>query len=269
MRATAFIALLVVASPANATDIGIASVGTSRTLQVGGALQPGQRIVTGPNDRLDLLFVDGTSVTVAADSTLVIDRFDRGAATSELALSTPRGTFRIVSGGLDGDRIVHLVTPSVTVDLKNGIATVDVTDRLVATFLQGDTMIVTGHGVSRTATRIGSQIASAGGPPGPPRVVWQGGVTGREKFEQAVGVDPPQRLFGISGTILRPRVSDVRAAADEAPTALTSNPDNSSSTPSGTVFKPPTMVAQPHSNPAHAAVTHHTTTTHAGTIKPK
>jgi hypothetical protein len=29
------------------------------------------------------------------------------------------------------------------------------------------------------------------------------------------------------------------------------------------------MVAQPHSNPAHAAVTHHTTATHSGMIKPK
>ena len=269
MRATALIALLVLASPANATDIGIASAGTSRTLQMGGALQPGQRIVTGPNDRLDLLFVDGTSVTVAADSTLVIDRFDRGAATSELVLSTPRGAFRIVGGGLDGDRTVRLVTPSATVDLKNGIATVDVADRLVATFLQGDTMTVTGHGVSQTATRIGSQIASHGGPPGAPRVVWQSGLTGHEKFEQAAGVDPPQRLFGVSGTILRPRVSDVRAAADESPTALTSNPDNSSSTPGGTVFKPPTTVAQPHSNPAHTAVAHHTTTSTSSKTKPK
>jgi hypothetical protein len=92
-------------------------------------------------------------------------------------------------------------------------------------------------------------------------------LTGHERFEQAAG--PPQRLFGISGTILRPRVGDVRAAADESPTALTSNPDNSSSTPSGAVFKPPTMVAQPHSNPAHTAVTHHTTTSTSSKTKPK
>ena len=212
-------------------------------------------------------------MTVAANSTLVIDRFvlARDAASSELVLSSPHGTFRFVGGGASGgDRTVRIVTPSATIDLKNGIATVDVADRgVVATFLQGDAMTVTGQGVSRTATRIGSQIAAVGGPPDLPRVVGQGGLAGHERFEHAAGADQSQRLFGVSGTILRPRVGDVRTATDELPSTLTSNPDNSSSTPSGTVFKPPTTIAQPHSNPAHAAVTHHTTTAHTGKTKPK
>ena len=238
-------------------------------MPAGHELQLGERIVTGPDDRLDLLFVDGTSVTVGANSALVIDRFDRSGSSSELVLSAERGTFRLVGGAPGGDRIARIVTPSATVDLKNGIATVEVGDRgVVATFLQGDSMAVTGQGLTRTATRIGSQIATVGGLPDPPRVVSRDRLAAHERFERTAGADPSLRLFGVSGTILRPRIGDAQGAADESPTALTSNPDNSSSTPSGS-FKPPTTIAQPHSNPAHAAVSHHTTGTHTGKLKTK
>jgi hypothetical protein len=267
MRATAFIATLAFATPAAAVDIGVVSAATSPALPAGRELQVGERIVTGPNDRLDLLFVDGTSVTIAADSAVVIDRFDRSGSSSELVLSAARGTFRIVGGVPDGDHAVRIVAPSATVELKNGIATVEVAERVVATFLQGDSMTVSGLGLSRTATRIGSQIATVGGLPGPPRVVSPDHLAGHERFERAAA-DPSLRLFGLSGTILRPRVGDVQGAAEESPMALTSNPDNSSNTPNGS-FKPPTMVAQPHSNPAHAAVSHHTTGTHTGKLKTK
>jgi hypothetical protein len=89
-----------------------------------------------------------------ADSALVIDRFDRSSSASELVLGAERGTFRVIGGAPGGDRPARIVTPSGTVDLKNGIATVEVTDRVVATFLQGDSMTVTGQGLTRTATRI-------------------------------------------------------------------------------------------------------------------
>jgi hypothetical protein len=268
MRALAFLAVLAVATPATAVDIGVVSAATSRMLPAGHELQLGERIVTGPDDRLDLLFVDGTSVTVGASSTLVIDRFDRSSSSSELMLNAERGTFRLVGGAPGGDRTARIVTPSAAVDLKNGIATVEIADRVVATFLQGDSMTVTGQGLTRTATRIGSQIATVGGLPGPPRVVSQDRLAAHERFERTGSADPSLRVFGVSGTILRPRVGDVQGAADESPTALTSNPDNSSSTPGGS-FKPPTTIAQPHSNPAHAAVSHHTTGTHTGKLKTK
>ena len=139
MRALAFIAILAFAAPAAAAEIGVVSAATSRTLPAGRELQLGERIVTGPGDRLDLLFVDGTSVTVGADSALVIDRFDRSGSSSELVLSAERGAFRLVGGAPGGDRIARIVTPSTTVDLKNGIATVEVGDRgVVASFLQGE-----------------------------------------------------------------------------------------------------------------------------------
>jgi hypothetical protein len=268
MRRFAFVAVLAFATPAAAIDIGVVSAATSRLLPPGRELQLGERIVTGPNDRLDLLFVDGTSVTIGADSALLVNRFDRGGSSSTLELGAERGTLRIVGGAPDAERTVRIVTPSATVDLKNGIATVEVADRtVVATFLQGDSMAVTGQGRSHTATRIGSQISVVGGLPGPPRVVSPDRLTGHERFERAA-TDPSLHLFGISGTILRPRVGDVQGAAEESVTALTSNPDNSSNTPSGS-FKPPTTIGHPHSNPAHAAVSHHTTGTHTGKLKTK
>ena len=268
MRAAIFIAVLAFATPAAAIDIGVVSAAPSRMLPPGRELQLGERIVTGPDDRLDLLFVDGRSVTVGADSSLVVDRFDRSGSSSELGLSAARGTFRVVGGAPDRDHTVRIVAPSATVELKNGIAIVEVAGRtIVATFLQGDSIAVTGGGLSRTATRIGSQIAAVGGRPGPPQVVSPDRLTGHERFERAA-IDPSLRLFGLSGTILRPRVGDVQGAADDSPTALTSNPDNSSNTPNG-AFKPPTTIAQPHSNPAHAAVSHHTTGTHTGKHKTK
>ena len=138
MRALAFIAILAFAAPAAAAEIGVVSAATSRMLPAGRELQLGKRIVTGPDDRLDLLFVDGTSVTVGANSALVIDRFDRSGSSSELVLSAERGTFRLVGGAPGGDRIARIVTPSTTVDLKNGIATVEVGDRgVVATLPAG------------------------------------------------------------------------------------------------------------------------------------
>jgi hypothetical protein len=99
-------------------------------------------------------------------------------------------------------------------------------------------------------------------------VVSQDRLAGHERFERVAGADPSLRLFGVSGTILSPRVGDVQSASDESPTALTSNLDNSSSTPSAS-FKALTTIAHPHSNPAHAAVSHHTAGTHTGKLKRK
>jgi len=50
--------------------------------------------------------------------------------------------------------------------------------------------------------------------------------------------------------------------------ARPTSPDACSNTPSG-ALKPPTTVAHPHSNPAHAAVSHHTAGTHTGKLRPK
>src|SRR5690606_39715531 len=70
-----------------------------RVLVVGSDVSVGERIVTGPSGRVQLLFQDQTRIVVGPRSTLVIESYLlNGNQTNRFAVDALAGTFRFISG---------------------------------------------------------------------------------------------------------------------------------------------------------------------------
>ena len=128
-------------------------------------------------------------------SKLVIDKYvyDPNRKTGEMALSTTKGVFRFVGGSISKNSEVVVTTPSATIGIRGGIATIEVADggATRATFLYGDSLRVTNQGVTQTATRNGSQItASAGEKPTPPAILPPGRMPATQPFEKTASPAP-------------------------------------------------------------------------------
>lgn len=76
--------------------------GVRHTLAQGAAVYVGDRLTTGQDSRLEIRFVDGTSVTLGDRSDLVIDRFlyDPPKNAGDAVLQLASGVFRAASGGI-------------------------------------------------------------------------------------------------------------------------------------------------------------------------
>ena len=164
---------LVWATAAPAQQVGVTSAASgdprgtppslpTRTLRVGIDVFGNERVTTGPADRAHLVFLDGSGLTVGANSELVIDKFvfDPNTNVGDLAVNATKGAFRFVGGAISKKSDVIIRTPTGYVGVRGGIATVTVsTDgSTTATFLFGDRMTVTNQAGTQRAVRYGSQI---------------------------------------------------------------------------------------------------------------
>lgn len=91
----------------------------------------GERVATGPGERMQVLFADGTTITLGPSSELDVDSFvfDRQAGTAQLSASLRRGFFRIIGGQTartSGG--VTLATPFGTVTVDHGAADLSLGD---------------------------------------------------------------------------------------------------------------------------------------------
>ena len=173
--ATIFLALT--GATQSATNIGITSAvlpqakGTPptaapRVLQVGTDMVANERVETGENGKVHLLFIDGTALTVGPNSDLTLDEFvyDPDTKTGKIALSTTKGLFRLVGGKISKKTPVTLKTPTATIGIRGGISLTTVTAIATrAVLLFGDQMTVTAEGVTQSANRPGSMITVAVG----------------------------------------------------------------------------------------------------------
>lgn len=147
-----------------------------RVLRVGIDVVANERVTTKADDRAHLVFLDGTSLTVGPNSALSIDKFvyDPSAKKGEIGLKTAKGVFRLVGGHISKTNEITVTTPSATIGIRGGIATVVVAENghTTATFLYGTSMTVTGQGTTQMATRTGSQILTeAGRAPAAPTII--------------------------------------------------------------------------------------------------
>lgn len=164
---------LVWATAAPAQQVGVTSAASgdprgtppslpTRTLRVGIDVFGNERVTTGPADRAHLVFLDGSGLTVGANSELVIDKFvfDPNTNVGDLAVNATKGAFRFVGGAISKKSDVIVRTPTGYVGVRGGIATVTVSadGSTTATFLFGDRMTVTNQAGTQRAVRYGSQI---------------------------------------------------------------------------------------------------------------
>lgn len=184
-----------VTSVADGEPLGQPPAEAERILRVGIDVQASERVTTKANDRAHVVFLDGTALTVGPNSVLVIDKYvyDPNRKTGEMALSTTKGVFRFVGGSISKNSEVVVTTPTATIGIRGGIATIEVADggATRANFLYGDSLRVTNQGVTQTATRNGSQItASAGVPPTPPAILPPGRMPATQPFERTASPAP-------------------------------------------------------------------------------
>src|SRR5690606_4701626 len=112
----------------------------ARVLQVGLDMFQNERVQTGERGRTQLLFLDGTALTVGPNSDIVLDEyvFDPTAGTGSIALSATRGVFRVVGGRISKSNPVTIRTPTVTVGVRGGVAFLNVGPTVSAAFIYGD-----------------------------------------------------------------------------------------------------------------------------------
>jgi hypothetical protein len=191
-----------VTSVTDGEPLGLPPAGTERILRVGVDVQASERVTTKADDRAHVVFLDGTALTVGPNSVLVIDKYvyDPDRKAGEMALSTTKGVFRFVGGTISKNTEVTIKTPSATIGIRGGIATVEVADggATKAHFIYGDAMRVTGLGATQIATRSGSEItATTNTPPSPPALRPPGRPGGNQPFERTAGRPPGPPLQGL------------------------------------------------------------------------
>lgn len=184
-----------VTSVADGEPLGQPPTEAERVLRVGIDIQASERVTTKANDRAHVVFLDGTALTIGPNSVLVIDKYvyDPNRKAGEMALSTTRGVLRFVGGSISKNSEVTVTTPSATIGIRGGIATVAVAENGATTahFYYGDSLRVTSQGSTQTATRSGSQITAAGGErPSPPVILPPGRMPSTEPFERAASAGP-------------------------------------------------------------------------------
>jgi hypothetical protein len=177
----AIAALLALSAPAAgvaATRVGVTSAVNpnatgrvpaleTRVLHVGLDTFADERITTGPSGQVQLLFLDGASLSVGPGAEITIDRFvyDARGRLGELKLAATRGVLRFVGGAISKASTVEIVTPNASVGIRGGIVLVNVQPGtpLVATFLYGARMTVSAAGETQTVSRPGYSVTVAPG----------------------------------------------------------------------------------------------------------
>lgn len=181
--AGAALARVGVTSTSSGDPIGKPVDRDQRVLRVGIDVFANERITTTANDRAQLVFVDGTALSVGPNSELTLDRYvyDPAKGTGTLAITAGKGILRLVGGAITKGTEATIRTPSGTIGIRGGITIVEIVDQnqTNAYFVFGRGMRGSSEGRSETATRPGSAITlRTGRPPSPPFLANQQALAG-------------------------------------------------------------------------------------------
>lgn len=230
--AGAALAQVGVTSATTGDPLGQPPTQQERVLRVGIDVVANERVTTKADDRAHLVFLDGTSLTVGPNSALVIDKFvyDPSVKKGEIGLKTATGVFRLVGGNISKTNQITVTTPSATIGIRGGIATVVVAanGHTTATFLYGTSMTVSGQGQTQTATRTGSQILTESGrPPAAPTIIPPRGEVAGATIERPAATTPAAAAAPVTPAIaptatpLVPLIQPVSSPALPAVTPVT------------------------------------------------
>ena len=146
--------------------VGKPPISPARNLETGLEVFFNEKIETNPSGRAQLLFRDGTSLTVGSSSEMTIDEyvFDPDTGTGELVINVSKGIFRLVGGKISKNTPIVFNSPSATVAVRGGIAMLNVNPigAVQADFIYGQQMTVTSivAATGESATRITSRAGT-------------------------------------------------------------------------------------------------------------
>ena len=130
-------ATLMAAGPALAQQVGTATAvnpvsegtapgGATDKLAVGARVMHNERIHTSPSGSAQLLFLDKSSLSIASNTSLVIDDFiyDPTSNRGHMLTRLTAGTLQYIGGQLSHQGAVTINTPAVAVGIRGGTATI-------------------------------------------------------------------------------------------------------------------------------------------------
>ncbi|MFZ0238240.1 MAG: FecR domain-containing protein [Xanthobacteraceae bacterium] len=130
-------AALIAAGPALAQQVGTATAvnavsestppgGATDKLAVGARVMHNERIHTSSSGSAQLLFLDKSSLSIAPNTSLVIDEFvyDPAANRGHMLTRLTQGTLQYIGGQLSHQGAVTINTPAVAVGIRGGTVTI-------------------------------------------------------------------------------------------------------------------------------------------------
>jgi hypothetical protein len=138
-------------------------------------------VTTGPEGKTQLLFIDGSALSIGPNSEVVLDEFvyDPKTETGKLAMTATKGVFRLVGGKLSKTEPATLKTPTATIGIRGGVSTIVLPGGGADAFASldfGKALTVEGVGeggqpVTQTVVRAGTGVTFGRNgsllPPGP------------------------------------------------------------------------------------------------------
>ncbi|MCZ8221288.1 MAG: FecR domain-containing protein [Acidovorax sp.] len=147
-----------------------------KMVMVGNDVVPGQRLSTGPQGQLHVLFLDQSAITLGPDSELVIETFQFDPATrqGQIRLGLAKGLLRVVGGQISKTHATEIATSHGRIEISGGITLVETNGQNTSgTFLFGQQMSATDtNGNTQTVTRagFGTSFGSNQPPSNPQRI---------------------------------------------------------------------------------------------------
>ncbi len=199
---------LLTALPATAQEIGtVASVAPQLTgTPPGGARRPlslrtsvvsNEVVETGPAGRAQLLFLDQSTLSLAPDTRLTLDRFvyDPDRRSGEMGVGLATGALRFIGGQTSRDRDATIATPSATLGIRgSSVLVLHRAGSTTAVLIAGERLCLTAAGRQHCTSRRGGVLTEAG---------YQGRVNPvflASLLEQLDGVPPEPRNRGGVGS---------------------------------------------------------------------
>jgi len=176
-RATATIGLcLALCLPAAAQQIGTVASSeptlrgtppgaSTRTLSVGTGVVANETVSSSSEGRGQLLFLDQTTLTLAPNSTVVLDEyvFDPNSGEGRIGLQLTRGAMRFMGGTLSNREPANISTPTASIGIRGSSALILYRDgQTLAIFVAGEQMCVAASGQRNCTSRQGGVVGENG-----------------------------------------------------------------------------------------------------------
>lgn len=159
------------ATAVNPSTEGTPPGGSTTTLTIGARVLHKERIHTSPTGSVQLLFLDKSTLSIAPNTTLVIDEFvyDPAAKSGHMLTKLTQGTLQYIGGELSHQGAVTVETPAAVIGIRGGIGILTQGPKGLQTFnLNGSQTGQNGAGTFSTITNFMRTILNWYTPAGPP-----------------------------------------------------------------------------------------------------
>lgn len=145
---------------------------TQRALKTGDGVTQNEQIKTGAASSAQILFSDETTLTMGADSVIVLDKavYDPNTRTGEIAVRAVSGAFRFVSGSSpSGNYTIN--TPAGTVGVRGTIVDIEILGSIILAIVrEGDAEYCSSPG-NCVIVKAGNFIVISGGQVSSPKPI--------------------------------------------------------------------------------------------------